>query len=107
MDEPKIGDKIFLYGQFLRDLEEFGDYEYNSVMGYATVGGYFVYLVESDQPAASVPGFVVNFPFTLCLAPETPFLDTKKARMEDVSEKMSLQSPLLDGTKIWMPLPIH
>lgn len=106
MGEPKIGDKIFLYGQFLRNLEEFGEYEYNSVIGYATVGGYFVNLVESDQFSASVPGFLVDFWSTACLAGETSF-GQKKAEMIDVSEKMSMQSPQLLGTKVWMPVHIQ
>lgn len=96
MGEPKVGDKLFLYGQFLRNLEEFGDYEYNALMGYQTIGGYFVELKKSEISGASVPGFVVNFPFTPCLTPETPF-----SRLEDVTDELSLQSPTLSGTKVW------
>ena len=95
MGEPKIGDKIFLYGQFLRDLEEFGDYEYNSLMGYATTGGYFVRLVKSDDPGASVPGFVVNFYSDPVYTLETSF------PMEDVTDQLSLTSPDFPDTKVW------
>ena len=70
MGEPKIGDKLFLYGQLLVNLEEFNDYEYNALMGYATTGGYYVNLKKVDDDFFSVPGFVVDFysdPVCLCL----------------------------------------
>ena len=103
MGESKIrfGDKIFLYGQYLQHLYEFGEYEYNSVMGYMTVGGYAVYPIETDIVAASIPGFVVEFPITPEFTSETPF---DKMEMIDVVDKLSKQTPLLAGTKVWMPV---
>lgn len=99
MGEPKIGDKIFLYGQFLRDLEEFADYEYNALMGYATTGGYFVRLVKSDDPGASVPGFVVNFYSDSVYASKTSF-----SELEDITDQLSLTSPDFPDTRIWTPM---
>lgn len=104
MGEPKIGDKLFLYGQFLLSLNSLEDYEYNSVLGYRTSGGYYVHLIETGESLDSVPGFVVDFSFDSCLTPQTPF-DTKKTEMIDVSGKMSLQSPSLSGSKVWAPNP--
>lgn len=100
MGQPRIGDKIFLYGQYLESLEEFEDYNYNSVMGYMTVGGYKVHPVETEIPGASVPGFVVDFRFTPSLTLETAF---STEELIDVTDRMSLTSPLPLGTKIWMP----
>lgn len=96
----KFGDKVFLYGQFIQRLDEFDQYEYNSVMGYMTIGGYLVAPVETDYVGASVPGFVVDLidpQFTV----ETPF---DQMEMVDVTDKMSLSLPLPSGTKIWMPI---
>lgn len=102
MGEPEIkfGDKIFLYGQFMQGIEEFGWYEYNTVMGYMTTGGYSVTPIETDIFAASVPGFVAEFLYDDSLAVATPF---KKEGMVDVTDKLSLQLPLPSGTKVWMP----
>lgn len=98
--QVKFGDKIFLYGQFLRDLNEFDNYDYNAVMGYMTVGGYLVNPIESDTEIASIPGFVVDFLSQPSLAVETPFL---YGEMIDVTEKLALSLPLPVGTRVWMP----
>jgi hypothetical protein len=98
--EIKLGDKIFLYGQFMKLLCDFNEYEYNTVMGYMTIGGYVVYPVESISAAASIPGFVVDVPLTPSLAPAAPFIGME---MEDVTDRLSLQSPFLTGTRVWMP----
>lgn len=102
MDESKIsfGDKLFLYGHFLKHLDEFSDYEYNSVMGYMTVGGYLVDSVETDIFGAAIPGFVVEILTDDSLTAKTPF---DQMEMVDVTDKLSLQLPLPSGTKIWMP----
>lgn len=104
MGKPKIGDKLFLYGSLIDIfVEEGGDLDnsyYNSVMGYMTVGGYFVRAVETETPLASVPGLVTEILLGSSLTPETPFSDME---MIDVSDKMSLRAPIAEGTKIWMP----
>lgn len=97
----KFGDKIFIYGQFLQYMYEFGEYEYNTVMGYMTVGGYIVHPIESDVMGACVPGFVVDSGLDSLFTVETPF---NQMEMADVTEKLSLSLPLLSGTKIWMPI---
>ena len=103
MGQPKIafGDKIFLYGQFIDYLYQFGDYEYNAVMGYMTAGGFIVHPIETDVSGASVPGFVADFLHDGSLTPQTPF---SMAEMVDVSDKLAKQSPFPAGTKIWMPI---
>ena len=100
MDTPKVGDKLFLYGHFLQFLPEFEDYEYNSLMGYMTTGGFIVQLKETDIFMASVSGLVVDFCVDSCLALKTPFPCDK---FLDVTSKLSKQSPLPDGTKVWTP----
>lgn len=102
MGESKIafGDKIFLYGQYLQYLYEFSEYEYNSVMGYMTVGGYLVYPIETDVVAASIPGFVVEISLNPQFTVETPF---NQAEMVNIVDKLSKQTPLPSGTKVWMP----
>lgn len=102
MGEPKItfGDRIFLYGQFLQYLYQFGDYEYNSVMGFMTIGGYIVKPIETDILGASIPGFVVEFLHNPSLTVETPF---SSDGMIDVTDKLSKQTPSLTGSKVWMP----
>lgn len=102
MGEPKVnfGDKLFLYGHLLHYLEEFDDFEYNSVMGYMTVGGYIVSPVETDRVGACVSGYVVDILSTASLAPETPF---HQMELIDITDKLSLSLPLPSGTKVWMP----
>lgn len=100
MGAPKIGDKLFLYGHFLRFLPEFEDYEYNALMGYMTIGGFVAQLVETDNPVASVSGFVVDFCVDSCLAAKTPF---PYEEMLEVTQELSKQSPLPEGTKVWAP----
>lgn len=102
MDRPKIGDKIFLYGQFLEYLYQFSDYEYNAVMGYMTVGGFLVRPIETDVMGASIPGFVADFGFDGSLTVQTPFSGEE---MVNVADQLARQTPLLAGTKVWMPLP--
>ena len=105
MGKPKIGDKVFLYGQFLRDVEGFSDYEYNSLVGYATSGGYFVQLVESKELGASVPGFVIDLYSLPVYTPETLFFENWE--LVDVSDRLALQSPQLVGTRIFAPISGH
>lgn len=102
MGQSKIrfGDKLFVYGQFLQYLYEFPAYEYNSVMGYMTVGGYLVAPIETDYPTASVPGFVVDFQVDEQFTVATPF---NQMEMVDITDKLSLSQPLPSGTKVWMP----
>lgn len=93
MGEPqvKFGDRFFVYGQFLCDLKYFGEYEYNSVMGYMTVGGYLVTLKETDTPGASVPGFLIDS-FDM------------DVELVDVTDKLALSLPFTTGSKVWMPV---
>lgn len=104
MGEPEIkfGDKIFLYGQFMTGVSEFSNYDYNSVIGYITVGGYLVYPKESDIMSASVPGFVADFPIDGEFTVATPF---DHMEMVDVTDKLSRSLPLPFGVKVWMPIP--
>lgn len=96
----KFGDKLFLYGEFMAYTEEFGEYEYNSVMGYMTVGGYRVWATKTDEIGAAIPGFVVSYLSDPQFTFETPFNDME---MIDVTNKLSLSLPLPVGTKVWMP----
>lgn len=95
----KIGDKIFLYGQFLQNIYDFDEYSYNSIMGVMTTGGYYVTLKETDEIGASVPGFVVDFG----THPQFNDVRTAKSQMElaDVTERLSLSQPLPFGNKVW------
>ena len=95
--EIKFGDKLFLYGQYLSLIEDFDEYSYNSLMGYMTVGGYSVSLVESDNILASVPGFLVEI---ASLASQTPF---DNQEMIDITNKLALSLPLPVGAKVWAP----
>ena len=97
----KFGDKFFLYGQLMKYLDDVDEYEYNTVMGYATVGGYFVYPQEIDLFGAAIPGFVTEILYDSCLTVATPF---NQMEMVDVTDKLSLQLPLPSGTKVWMPI---
>lgn len=103
MGQPKVvfGDKIFLYGQFLDYLYQFGDYEYNAVMGYMTIGGFIVQPIETEIFGASVPGFVADFLTDGSLTPQTPF---SEAEMVNVADRLAKQSPFPAGTNIWMPI---
>lgn len=98
MGEPKIGDKLFLYGQLLVNLEEFNDYEYNALMGYATTGGYYVNLKKVDDDFFSVPGFVVDF-----YSDPVYTLKTSFSSLEDITDQLSLKSPSFPGTRVWTP----
>lgn len=106
MDRPevKFGDKLFLYGQYMSLLEEFDDYDYNSVMGYMTVGGFAVYPVETVDSSASVPGFVVEISSQASsLAAFTATTPFSQLGLVDVTDKLARSLPLPTGTKIWMP----
>lgn len=98
--EIAFGDKIFLYGQYVQNLHELEDYEYNTVMGYMTTGGYLVTPFETDLIGACIPGFVTEIPLTSSLALQTPF---SKMWMVDITDRLSLALPLPTGTKVWMP----
>jgi hypothetical protein len=103
MGESKIkfGDKIFLYGSLLNEYAPtFEGFQYNSIMGYMTIGGYDVTAVESDNPFASLPGFLVDVPFTPHFAVATPFSQMEAV---DVTGKLALSLPLPSGTKVWLP----
>lgn len=103
MDEPKIkfGDKIFVYGQFMKYLSEIDEYEYNTVMGYMTVDGYFVRPIATDIFGAAIPGFVTEILLDEQFTVAAPF---NNMEMIDVTEKLSLQYPSLYQTKVWMPV---
>lgn len=98
--EIKFGDKFFLYGQFMNYLDEFNEYEYNTVLGYILVGGYELNPMQSDEFAAAIPGFVVDATQNSLFTIATPFYQME---MVDVTDKLSLQLPLPSGTKVWMP----
>lgn len=98
--EIRFGDKLFLYGQYLQNVEEYDEYEYNSVLGYMTTGGYLVSAIRSYEPAASLPGFVVDFGLPAQFTSQTPF---SQMEMVDVTEDLSRSLPLPSGTKVWMP----
>lgn len=106
MDEAQIkfGDKIFAYGQMTDydKAEELGLFagEYNAVMGYMPVGGYYTIPQKTDIVDACMPGYVMEYEPSL--ASQTLF---SKTEMIDVTGLLSLQSPILSGTKIWMPMP--
>lgn len=101
MVRPKIGDKIFLYGQFIANAGEFTEYDYNSVMGYMTTGGYLVTPIETDIFSAAVPGFISEMPLDDEFTTATPFSNMK---LVDITDKLSRGVPLPAGTTIWMPL---
>ena len=105
MDRPQIsfGDKIFLYGQLTKYITEPDTYEYNTVMGYMTTGGYLLAPIETDVFGAAIPGFVTDMPYDGQFTVLTPF---NKMEMIDVTDKLSLQFPLLSGTKVWMPIAL-
>lgn len=101
----KFGDKIFLYGQFMQ-VEQWEEYDfcnpiYNSVMGYIPIGGYGITPQESDILGACIPGFVVENLSGSSLAVKMPFANDE---LIEVTNKMSLVSPLPTGCKIWMPI---
>lgn len=100
--EIKFGDKLFLYGQYLTELQEFEDYDYNAVMGYMTVGGFMVKPISTMNNDASIPGFVVDFLYerSLVRTSQAPFL---RLEMIDVTDKLARSLPLPAGTKVWMP----
>lgn len=97
----KFGDKFFIYGQFMKFLDEVESADYNTVMGYITTGGYLVTPTESDIFGACVPGFVSEILYDASLTVATPF---NQMEMVDVTDKLSLRLPLLSGTKVWMPI---
>lgn len=106
MDEAKIkfGDKIFIYGKMtdLGSIEELEieSYEYNSVMGYTAVGGYYLVPQKTDQVDSCLPGFVADY--IPSLASQTLF---SQMEMVDVTRLLSKQIPMLSGTTVWMPIP--
>jgi hypothetical protein len=92
MGQSKIsfGDKLFLCGQFLQYVEEFGEYEPNALV---TDNNIFT------------DGYVVEILSATSLATLTPFNDME---MVDITGNLSVNPPLLSGTKIWMPtIPLH
>lgn len=97
----RFGDKLFLYGQYLEHLQEFDSWDYNAVMGYMTIGGYYVQAVESESPLASVPGFVVEVLLTDSLEIQNPFPNKK---MVDVTDILCKQIPSLSSTRVFMPV---
>lgn len=98
MGRPKIGDKVFLYGQFMQLLEDFDEFSYNSLLGHTTIGGYCVELEKNDNNLYSVPGFVVDFQPTLCLTSLASFTE-----LRDITDKLAKQLPLASDTVIWTP----
>lgn len=100
--EIKFGDKIFLYGQFLEKMFEFPNPQYNSVVGYMTVGGYHVRAIETYVFGASLPGFVADFLVSAQFTVAPPF---SQMEMVDVTDRLSHSLPLLSGTKVWLPQP--
>lgn len=98
MGGPKIGDKLFIYGRDILMLDEFDEYTYNTVSGFATVGFNDVVAQRTDLHSASIPGFVVDFESTHCLTPPTPF----STELMDVTEYLSHKRPLPIDTSIWM-----
>lgn len=100
MDKPKIGDKLFLYGQFMQYLDDVDEYEYNAVMGYMTVGGYIMVAIPTDNPDSSVAGYVAEVPINAQFTPATPF---DQMELADVTERLALSLPLPTGTRVWMP----
>lgn len=106
MDEAKIkfGDKIFAYGPMTDPdrAEELGfeNPSYNTVVGYMSVGGYYIVPQKTDQVDVCLPGFVVD---TIpSLASKTLF---SKVEMIDVTKILSKQDQILSGTTVWMPVP--
>lgn len=98
--EIKHGDKFFLYGQFMQYADYLDSYDYNTVMGMMTVGGYEVIPIDSHYPNACVPGFVTEILLDPSLALKTPF---DQMEMIDVTDRLSKTQPLPTGTKVWMP----
>lgn len=96
MDEPKIGDQVFIYGHLIQDFID-DDVTYNSLMGYMTTGGFITQLERIDHPTAAVPGFLVDFRPEACLTLETPFVK--------VTEQLALQAPRLAGSEVWLAAP--
>ena len=106
MDETKIkfGDKIFIYGKTtdfdsIEELE-LENLEYNTVMGYMAVGGYYATPNKTDHMEACLPGFVADY--IPSLASQTLFSNVE---MIDVTSLLSKQTPTLSGTTVWMPIP--
>lgn len=96
----KFGDKIFLYGQYLRFMDEFDEYEYNTINGFITVGDYEVSVLRSNEPDASVPGFVADLGQHAQFTVEMPF---SQMEMVDVTDYLSRSLPLPSGTRVWLP----
>ena len=65
------------------------------------VDGYLVRAIETDIFGAALPGFVADFLLDGSLAFAPPF---NNMEMVDVTNKLSLGSPLLLDTKVWMPI---
>lgn len=102
--EINFGDKIFAYGRMTDyDMhEEIGleNPSYNSVIGYTPVGGFYVVPEKTENIAACLPGFVMDY--IPSLASQTLFA---KMEMVNVTKILSRQEPTLKGTNVWMPIP--
>lgn len=98
--EIKHGDKLFLYGQFLVYVPYFDEYDYNTVTGYMTQGGYVVHPVSTPDKNICIAGFVTEMGSTPSLAPAAPFAYDE---LIDVTHLLSKSQPLTTGTKVWMP----
>ena len=96
MDETQIkfGDKLFLYGTYLRFLPEDGEFHYDTVKGQSTTN-MSVMNVEQQE----VAGFVVDFLSIDSLTSGTAF-----SNLVDVTTSLSRQVPSPSGTKVWMPI---
>lgn len=85
--EVKFGDKLFVYGEYLQNLSDYDNPEFNSII--------------DDMNNIEIHGFVVDFLFTASLTVATPF---SQVDMVDVSRKLSRHLPLPAGTRVWMPM---
>lgn len=100
MDETKVkfGDKVFLYGSFLRFLPEDGDFYYDTVKGYVAINNSSVINIDAVSEQREVPGFVVDF-----LSLDSFTVGTAFSNVVDVTDALSRQEPTLSGTRVWMP----
>lgn len=108
MAGPKVGDKLFVFGRSMELIDDISDVEYNSIIGYRTVGGYDVWLEPDDDPNAAVPGFVIDFSadfwFAPCLTGGTSFSDG----LLDVTSLLARNTPRPIGTRVFVsPGCIH
>lgn len=86
MGQSKIvfGDKLFLCGEYSIYVDQFEEIEENSLV----------------TDSGVVSGFVVEILSAISLASLTPF---NEMEMVDITGNLSVNPPLLSGTKIWMP----